>query len=60
MERQRKVALRASQEVSSLDKLEEKQLEDYRYLEARDNERTIQEHVITQLIYSKEGPSLEG
>jgi flagellar export protein FliJ len=55
VERQRNVVLKASQDVASLDKLEEKQLDDYRFLEARDNEKTIQEHVITQLVYSKEG-----
>ena len=55
VERQRKVVIKASQDVSSLDKLEEKQLEDYHYLEARDNEKNIQEHVITQLVYSRDG-----
>ena len=53
VERQRKVVLKASQDVSSLDKLEEKQLEDYHYLEARDNEKTIQEHVIQSIVYPK-------
>ena len=51
VERQRKIVLKASQDVASLDKLEEKQLEDYRYLEARDNEKVILEHVINQLVY---------
>ncbi len=54
VERQRKVVLKASQEVSSLDKLEEKQLDDYRYLEARHNEKVILEHVTNQLIFPKE------
>ncbi len=54
VERQRKVVLKASQEVSSLDKLEEKQLDDYRYLEARYNEKVILEHVTNQLIFPKE------
>ena len=54
VEVQRQVVLKASQDVSSLDKLEERQLEEYHVLEARDNEKTIQEHVITQLAYAKE------
>ena len=54
VERQRKVVIKASQDVSSLDKLEEKQLDDYHYLEARDNEKTIQEHVIQSIVYPKE------
>lgn len=55
VERQRKVVIGASQEVSSLDKLEEKQMDDYRYLEARDSEKEIQEHVIHRLVYSHDG-----
>ena len=55
VEVQRQVVLKASQDVSSLDKLEERQLEEYHFLEARDNEKTIQEHVITQLVYAKDG-----
>ena len=54
VERQRVVVVKASQDVASLDKLEEKQLDEYRYLEARDNERTIQEHVIVQIAYASE------
>ena len=54
VELQRLVVLQASQDVSSLDKLEERQLEEYHFLEARDNEKTIQEHVITQLVYTHE------
>jgi flagellar FliJ protein len=53
-ERQRKVVLKASQEVSGLDKLEEKQLDDYHYLEARYNEKVILEQVINQLSSPKE------
>ena len=52
VEVQRQVVIKASQDVSSLDKLEERQLEEYQFLEARDNEKTIQEHVITQLVYN--------
>ena len=55
VEKQRKVVIKAQQDVSSLDKLEEKQLDEYHFLEARDNEKNIQEHVITQLVYSKDG-----
>ena len=51
VEVQRQVVIKASQDVSSLDKLEERQLEEYQFLEARDNEKNIQEHVITQLSY---------
>ena len=58
VESQRKVVLKARQDVTSLDKLEEKQLDEYHFLEARDNEKTIQEHVITQMVYSKEGAYL--
>jgi len=54
VERQRQVVIKASQDVTSLDKLEERQLEEYHFLEARDNEKTIQEHVITQLSYPKD------
>ena len=54
VERQRLVVIKASQDVTSLDKLEERQLEEYQYLEARDNEKNIQEHVITQISYAKE------
>ena len=54
VEAQRLVVIKASQDVTSLDKLEERQLEEYHFLESRDNEKTIQEHVITQLVYAKE------
>ena len=55
VERQRQVVIMASQDVTSLDKLEERQLEEYHFLEARDNEKNIQEHVITQMVYAREG-----
>jgi len=57
VERQRKVVLKASQDVTSLDKLEERQLEEYHFLEARDNEKVLQEQVIRQLVYSKGAPN---
>ena len=40
-----KVVVAASQEVSGLDKLEEKQLEEYRYLEAKELQEEILEMV---------------
>jgi flagellar FliJ protein len=40
-----KVVVSASQEVSGLDKLEEKQLEEYRYLEAKEMQEEILEMV---------------
>ncbi|MDR1193698.1 MAG: flagellar FliJ family protein [Peptococcaceae bacterium] len=49
VEAQRQVVIVASQEVASLDKLEEKQLEEYQYLEARDREKTILEQVTVGL-----------
>ena len=54
VEHQRKIVIKASQDVSSLDKLEEKQLEDYHYLEARDNEKTLMEQVIHSIVYTKD------
>ena len=58
VERQRQVVIKASQDVTSLDKLEERQLEDYHYLEARDNEKTIVEQVIHSMVYSRPGQHL--
>ena len=40
-----KVVVSASQEVSGLDKLEEKQLEEYKYLEAKEMQEEILERV---------------
>ena len=45
VEAQIKVVVAASQEVSGLDKLEEKQLEEYRYLEAKEMQEEILEMV---------------
>ena len=45
VEAQIKVVVSASQEVSGLDKLEEKQLEEYRYLEAKEMQEEILEMV---------------
>lgn len=49
-ERQLQVVIAASQEVAGLDKLEEKQLEEYRQLEAKENELQIEEHVAASTI----------
>ena len=51
VERQRRIVIKADQDVTSLDKLEEKQLDEYRVLETRHNEVLIQEHVINQIAY---------
>ena len=45
IEAQIKVVVAASQEVSGLDKLEEKQLEEYKYLEAKELQEEILEMV---------------
>ena len=50
VERQRKIVLTATQEVSGLGKLEEKQLEAYRLETARDNEQQISEQVSIRLV----------
>jgi flagellar FliJ protein len=55
VERQRLIVVKCSQDVSSLDKLEEKQLEDYHYMEARDSEKDIMEQVIHSLTYPRLG-----
>lgn len=49
-ERQLKNVVAASQEVSALDKLEERQLEEYQVLVSKDNEKIIAEFVSTQVI----------
>jgi len=54
VEAQLQIVIKASQDVSSLEKLEEKQLEEYQILKSRDNEKALQEHVITQLVYSRD------
>ena len=50
VERQRKIVLTATQELSGLDKLEEKQLEAYRLETARDTEQQISEQVSMRLV----------
>lgn len=54
VERQLKIVVAASQELSGLDKLEEKQREEYRVKEAKEAELLISEHLVTSL-HSKEG-----
>lgn len=46
VERQLAIVVKASQEVSGLDKLEEKQLREHQKLEAKEQERTISELLI--------------
>ncbi len=45
IERQRQVVVEASREVSKLEKLRDKKLEEYRYAEAKEQENTVSEHV---------------
>ncbi len=45
-----KVVVNASQEVSGLDKLEEKQLEEYKYLEAKEAQEEILEMVANKTV----------
>lgn len=51
---QLKVVIAASQEVSGLDKLEEKQREEYRIMEAKVDETAISEYVMGKLARRKE------
>lgn len=53
VDRQTQVVLAAAREVNSLDKLEEKQHEEYRYEEGRENRLEIGEYVIGQFLRSK-------
>lgn len=50
VERQLKVVIAASQEVSGLDKLEEKQLAEYQLAVAKSNELEISEYISSQMI----------
>lgn len=45
IERQREVVVEASREVTKLEKLRDKKLEEYRYAEAKEQENTVSEHV---------------
>lgn len=46
VQKQLKVVVAATQEVSSLEKLEEKQLEEYKFMAAKEEERFISEYVM--------------
>ena len=54
VERQLQVVIALSQEVSGLDKLQEKQLEEYNYLQARADETFISEYISGNLIRQKQ------
>lgn len=53
IEKQLQVVVEATQEVSKLEKLEEKQLEDYRYQEQKEDELFIEEFVSNSSFYEK-------
>lgn len=53
VERQLKITIAASQEVSSLDKLEERQWEEYQILVRKDQELLISEYVTSQVAREK-------
>ncbi len=50
VERQRRVVTEASQEVKKLEKLKEKQLEEYHHGEAKEQQDTIAEHVAGEFV----------
>lgn len=54
VERQLQIVINASREVAGLDKLEEKQLEEYRVLETQDNNLQIQEYVISNIVRKRD------
>lgn len=54
IEKQLKVVVSASQEVSSLDKLKEKQLEEYKYQERKADEEVIAEFVSMKYIRDRQ------
>ncbi len=49
-EKQREIVVEASKEVTKLEKLKEKQWEEYRHAEAKEQELVISEHVAGQFI----------
>lgn len=51
--KQLKVVIEASKDLNGLDKLEEKQLEEYRVLAAKEEENTIAEHVTVSMVRKK-------
>lgn len=54
VERQRKVVVALSQEVSGLDKLEQSQREEYQKMLAKDNEAMIEEFVTFRMLQNRE------
>lgn len=50
IERQREIVVEASREVTKLEKLKEKQLEEYRYAEAKEQENIVLEHVSAKYV----------
>ena len=50
VQKQREIVISASQEVSGLDKLEEKQLEEYRHEVNKENETEINEQITSKLV----------
>lgn len=54
IEKQRKIVVKISQEVSGLDKLEEKQLADYNYHLTKENEQMVEEFLSFRLMKSKD------
>ena len=56
LERQRQVVTEASREVKKLEKLKEKQLEEYHRGEAKEQQETIAEHVAGNLVRSGASP----
>ncbi|MBQ9982302.1 MAG: flagellar FliJ family protein [Oscillospiraceae bacterium] len=59
IEKQRKVVIKYSQEISGLDKLEEKQREEYIYNLGKESERDIEEFLSFKLTKSKESEYYE-
>ncbi|MBE6841612.1 MAG: hypothetical protein E7510_02140 [Ruminococcus sp.] len=54
IEKQRKVVIKYSQEISGLDKLEEKQRSEYMYILGKESERDIEEFLSFKLTKTKE------
>lgn len=55
VERQKKRVAQAKQDVSGLDKLEEKQLEEYRALEKKENDLIIEEFISSKMAREEKG-----
>jgi len=59
IEKQRKVVVRISQEVSGLDKLEENQKQEYMYMLEQENQRIVEEFLSFRLKKNKENDVYE-